>query len=365
MRCCCWYFFITILAIYLPYAFARCHRPGHMEKKRHERTRSINKIISDYVNNELSKVSHPHKRSVIQEEKPSPEYETVFFSAEDATGDLPIKAVMFNISKSLPVVFAEEGFLRIFLKNTPGEIMEEADVILQFVSSEGEPSSILFNRTLPVLHDSFIEVSLRGKRLKRILESPDDFMGIFVATLVDGENRAIYPNDDKDGHKNMLLWLKLRQPGRRVRRDALTAPISKPMTEEEIANTPFMKHFMPGYTAPGSVECSIPYKDNDTCCLGSHTISFPLNDYKFIIAPRKYDAYVCRGSCSLRHHLYNPAAHAQAIHVTGDKSTEKTDTGGCCHATRYAPLRMVTVGHRGKWQVTEIRGVVARECACT
>lgn len=26
-------------------------------------------------------------------------------------------------------------------------------------------------------------------------------MGISVATLVDGENRAIYPNDDKDGHK--------------------------------------------------------------------------------------------------------------------------------------------------------------------
>lgn len=44
------------------------------------------KIISDYIDNELSKVSHPHKRNVIQEEKPSPEYETVFFSAEDATG---------------------------------------------------------------------------------------------------------------------------------------------------------------------------------------------------------------------------------------------------------------------------------------
>ena len=44
------------------------------------------------------------------------------------------------------------------------------------------------------------------------------------------------------------------------------------LAEEEIANTPFMKHFMPGYTAPGSVECSIPYRDNDTCCLGSHTV---------------------------------------------------------------------------------------------
>ncbi|KAJ1374937.1 hypothetical protein KIN20_038145 [Parelaphostrongylus tenuis] len=87
------------------------------------------------------------------------------------------------------------------------------------------------------------------------------------------------------------------------------------------------------------------------CCLYDLTVDFHQIGWKFIIAPHKYNAYMCKGDCSANRAHVSRSGHTR-VSKTGI-FTRQDATGVqtmCCHPSEYDAVRMIYMN--GDNQVT-------------
>ncbi|PIO60096.1 transforming growth factor beta like domain protein, partial [Teladorsagia circumcincta] len=76
----------------------------------------------------------------------------------------------------------------------------------------------------------------------------------------------------------------------------------------------------------------MPEDQEPGCCLYDLIVDFQQIGWKFIIAPHKYNAYMCRGDCSVNHTHVTRSGHTK-VAKTGiiTRQDATGNQGMCCH----------------------------------
>lgn len=106
------------------------------------------------------------------------------------------------------------------------------------------------------------------------------------------------------------------------------------------------------------------------CCRYPMMIDFDEFDYDFVIAPRRYNAYVCYGQCTRNYLQQYPHTHLAREQKEANKKELQGGGGGgdgsgpCCHPTEYGSLRLVFMNAQQEVIVADLPGMVATKCGC-
>ncbi|CAJ0608806.1 unnamed protein product [Cylicocyclus nassatus] len=159
----------------------------------------------------------------------------------------------------------------------------------------------------------------------------DPVEGLVVEALLNDVNLAVHPQNTRRPAESMVLILQLHDPAlKRSRRAA--SPV-----------------------------CTESMKENG-CCLYDLVIDFAEFGWDFIIAPLRYNAYICRGDCTST----EPAVMVHNRIADNRLSTlaQVKHTTNCCHPTNYDPLKIVYLNQQNQMTVAKVEGMIARKCSC-
>lgn len=99
-----------------------------------------------------------------------------------------------------------------------------------------------------------------------------------------------------------------------------------------------------------------PGANETKCCLYDLTIDFEEANWGFIIAPKRYNAYICNGECS--------GAQLSST-ARGQLATQSNlDYYQCCHPKEYTGITVVYVTENNQIWIKEVPGMVAKKCGC-
>ena len=84
-----------------------------------------------------------------------------------------------------------------------------------------------------------------------------------------------------------------------------------------------------------------------------------------VIRPESFNAYQCRGKCSLtQRKTFTPHALLEAF-VNKSKKGNKTDGEGCCVPTKLRPLYVIYhVKEHGIYELRTFQDMIIEECGC-
>ncbi|KAI6226490.1 DAF-7 protein [Aphelenchoides fujianensis] len=165
----------------------------------------------------------------------------------------------------------------------------------------------------------------------RAMESREPFVGVYVEAVFEGENLAFHPRDRYPD--NMYLELEMFDMPGRSRRNA------NPQT-----------------CTAGSNETK--------CCLYDLMIDFEKVGWDFVLAPKRYNAYICNGDCATQVRFVQQRTRTvSSLHGTVTSQTT-SEYFQCCHPKEYMPIKIVYVTEENVVQVREVPGMVASKCGC-
>jgi hypothetical protein len=107
-------------------------------------------------------------------------------------------------------------------------------------------------------------------------------------------------------------------------------------------------------------KCS-PTGQERRCCLYDLEIDFEQAGWDFVIAPKRYNAYMCNGECQMGDPVRYPhtrIASQQAI-VRG-----QSGVGPCCHPTEYDAITLIYMTEEREVLISKVTGMIARRCGC-
>uniref|UniRef100_A0A915DPV3 TGF-beta family profile domain-containing protein n=1 Tax=Ditylenchus dipsaci TaxID=166011 RepID=A0A915DPV3_9BILA len=149
-------------------------------------------------------------------------------------------------------------------------------------------------------------------------------VGLYVQAIHDNENLVYYPEDDQKDV--MFLELEVYDYGGRQRRSAPNV-------------------------------CRTGQSNNQTkCCLYDLVIDFEKVGWEFVIAPKRYNAYICNGECTSTQISSTPRG---TIGLQANLEFFQ-----CCHPKDYTGITIVYVTADNQIWVKEVPGMVARKCGC-
>uniref|UniRef100_A0A0K0CX21 TGF_BETA_2 domain-containing protein n=1 Tax=Angiostrongylus cantonensis TaxID=6313 RepID=A0A0K0CX21_ANGCA len=162
-----------------------------------------------------------------------------------------------------------------------------------------------------------VEVQRSGnvvlKLNSRDVERTEPILGLYVIGMLNGRNIVMHPLEIRNSPNAMFMSLTLSSDSQsRRKRSPL---VCKPEDHQ-----------------PG-------------CCLYDLTVDFQQMGWKFIIAPHKYNAYMCRGDCSVSQAHVSRSGHTR-VAKTGI-ITRQVATGiqtMCCHPSEYVKFSIKSTG---------------------
>ncbi|CAD5216555.1 unnamed protein product [Bursaphelenchus okinawaensis] len=116
---------------------------------------------------------------------------------------------------------------------------------------------------------------------------------------------------------------------------------------------------MPGRSRRSTPNVCHAGQNETKCCLYDLIIDFEKVGWEFVIAPKRYNAYICNGDC-------NAQSQGMPLVSTHGSMTAKTQTDffQCCHPKDYTGVTIVYVTESNQIWVKEVPGMVARKCGC-
>uniref|UniRef100_A0A1I7WNS5 TGF_BETA_2 domain-containing protein n=1 Tax=Heterorhabditis bacteriophora TaxID=37862 RepID=A0A1I7WNS5_HETBA len=105
---------------------------------------------------------------------------------------------------------------------------------------------------------------------------------------------------------------------------------------------------------------------HEGCCLYDLFVDFKSFGWEFIVAPLRYNAYICKGDCAMNTEMHNRIAHTRIAQTGGvGSASEKEHLMQCCHPAEYEAVKIVYVNQQNQLTVTKVDGMVARQCTCS
>ncbi|CAI2349791.1 unnamed protein product [Caenorhabditis sp. 36 PRJEB53466] len=220
----------------------------------------------------------------------------------------------------------------------PDRVVQDVHIQVFTKTDDGYLGELIISDTQSISGSERISVSIPIDAVQRWYTS-SPIKGLFVSAMVNGHNVAIHPQQTEDDFENMILQVTTVKGERRSRR--LATPIC---TKE---------------------------KPSDGCCLYDLMIDFEKIGWEWIIAPPRYNAYLCRGNCKLNSHHYalSENGHTKimkaAYRMGDDVKSQVENLGFCCHPTEYEFIKLIYVNRDGRVSVANVNGMIARKCACS
>ncbi|ETN79379.1 transforming growth factor beta like domain protein, partial [Necator americanus] len=210
---------------------------------------------------------------------------------------------------------------------------EMVEVIVYERRLDGELGDAVASKTVEIQKSTKVAVPLKSTDVERWWRS-NPILGLYVVAMLNGQNIAIHPQQDRHSQHTMVMSVTLNSEAfsRRKRSPAVC---------------------MPEDQEPG-------------CCLYDLTVDFQQMGWKFIIAPHKYNAYMCRGDCTLSHAHVARAGHTKVAKTGIITRQEATGNQGmCCHPSEYDAVRMIYMNADNQVTMARVPGMIARKCSCS
>uniref|UniRef100_A0A183C999 TGF_BETA_2 domain-containing protein n=1 Tax=Globodera pallida TaxID=36090 RepID=A0A183C999_GLOPA len=152
---------------------------------------------------------------------------------------------------------------------------------------------------------------------------------LYVEALYDDENLVQHSPDERNGEKAMFLELELIPlKGGRSRRN--------------------LNMCRPGQNS------------TQKCCLYDLVIDFEKIGWGFVIAPKRYNAYICSGECS----GFAVGANSATMTRQHAANAAKIDHYQCCHPKEYTGIMILFIKENSEVLAREVPNMVAKECGC-
>ncbi|GMR43336.1 hypothetical protein PMAYCL1PPCAC_13531, partial [Pristionchus mayeri] len=268
----------------------------------------------------------------VEDDREKPESIHVFASG---TADPERPAAVFAFSHKTTRRTVEKATLSVHLRrpSLASSIRNPIGLELPAVSVDvfertpsGEVGTLVATRIVSVPLEpefSHTTVPLDIENVQRWLQ--DGGVSLYVVANSDGENLAVLPDDEDSSLKLISLAMKVAGVPRRRKRQA---------------------HCTPDMKEKG-------------CCLYDLVVDFEQIGWKFIIAPLKYNAYMCSGDCA---HSKKDTVYGQ---LDGSSRLQATNyNSACCHPDSYDSLDVIYLNDKAEVITTKIPNMLVTKCSC-
>ncbi|CAI5443968.1 unnamed protein product [Caenorhabditis angaria] len=221
---------------------------------------------------------------------------------------------------------------------------QEVNIQVYEKSTDGKLGDLIVTAFHTISNSQRLTVQIPPKDVGRLIEAEPNTKGIFVSAKFSGKNIAIHPQETMNDYENMILQITMAptqsmSSSSRKRRDTSAAV------------------------------CHADSKEK-TCCLYDLEIDFEKIGWDWIVAPDRYNAYVCRGTCDYGENKpafldYGHHKVVAALQKGGEKNDILSRSSVCCHPTQYDYIRLLYVNRDGRVSIANVNGMVARKCACS
>ncbi|KAL6723084.1 hypothetical protein Aduo_018127 [Ancylostoma duodenale] len=259
---------------------------------------------------------------------------TFIFAVDPSKGnDRTTLVALFPVSPQTKQRNIVKATLQVFL--SLNEELDEATPVHISVKErlqDGLLGDEVASKTVHILKSTRVSVHLRPSDLRRWW-SEEPIEGLYVEAFVDGQNVAIHPQTTDQPTENMLLSLQLHSSLPTRSRRQVTPVCTETMKE------------------PG-------------CCLYDLYVDFAEFGWDFILAPQRYNAYICHGDCMKKEP--STMAHTR-LASNGPVNAEqlKTHTLNCCQPSEYDTIKIVYLNQKNQMTVAKLDGMIARKCSCS
>uniref|UniRef100_A0A8R1IQ16 TGF_BETA_2 domain-containing protein n=1 Tax=Caenorhabditis japonica TaxID=281687 RepID=A0A8R1IQ16_CAEJA len=100
-------------------------------------------------------------------------------------------------------------------------------------------------------------------------------------------------------------------------------------------------------------------------------VDFEKIEWSWIISPKRFNAYLCRGQCSTNAHhpVLTDTGHTKILKVSHRMGSENKhyfeNVGTCCHPIHYDYVQLIYINREGSVAVAKVNGMMATRCGCT
>ncbi|CAD6188853.1 unnamed protein product [Caenorhabditis auriculariae] len=183
------------------------------------------------------------------------------------------------------------------------------------------------------LRSDRVTVTLEKEEIERTLVSTNRIV-LRVEAIIDGDRYGLFPESEQD--KSMMLAMKCSSRSRSRRAAAPVCLLEKPMAG---------------------------------CCRYDMIVDFDKIGWEWIIAPPRYNAFICRGDCALNGHHMHKFGHTKLVKAVTSQDSSIASfvdrVGSCCHAGEYEPLSVIYINHDGAVVASSVSSMIATRCSCS
>lgn len=263
--------------------------------------------------------------------------ERTFIMAVDPSDGLDQETLVarFPVSLTTMVRKVAKAHMHVYLHvDEPLLDPELVKVVVRERLLNGQLGDVVATKDVEIQQSSKVAVPLNSLDVERWWRS-EPILGLYVVAMLNGENIAVHPQQDRHARHNMFLSVTLLSEAKSRRRR--------------------------------SPAVCLPEDQEPGCCLYDLIVDFQEIGWKFIIAPHKYNAYMCRGDCTVNHTHISRSAHTK-VSKHGGVITRQDATGNqgmCCHPAEYDAVRMIYMNADNQVTMARVPGMIARKCTCS
>jgi hypothetical protein len=242
----------------------------------------------------------------------------------------------FNFSDQSRLLDVVNASLRVYIR-APSTAPQRAkqtttlDVKLYLVTNIDDPKNIeKTDLRLNPLQISSTEgqwISLDAKKIvDHWFSSPDLNFGIVLSLQLNGEELAILPDDAENNEGDYNMFLRIETSDSVRSRAKRSLPL---------------------------VDCK--EGDRGHCCRRPLIIDFKSFGWEFVLAPKRYMAHYCTGTC--------PVNYLQRY--THTHFTSLAGFGPCCSPAKMEDILLIYFTNDKELKISTIPGMVVSRCGCT
>ncbi|VDL69361.1 unnamed protein product [Nippostrongylus brasiliensis] len=270
-----------------------------------------------------------------QKQEEDQEEHTFIMAVDPSEGlDLNTLVARFPVSLTTMVRKVSKAHLHVYLH--VDEPLIEPELVRLVVRERflnGNLGDVVATKDVEVQRSGKVVVPLNSNDVERWWRS-EPILGLYVVAMLNGENIAVHPQQDRRARHTMFMSVTLMSDSKTRRKR--------------------------------SPSVCLPEDQEPGCCLYDLIVDFQQMGWKFIIAPHKYNAYMCRGDCSVNHTHVTRSGHtriSKAGIITRQDATG--NQGMCCHPAEYDAVRMIYMNGDNQVTMARVPGMIARKCTCS
>lgn len=102
------------------------------------------------------------------------------------------------------------------------------------------------------------------------------------------------------------------------------------------------------------------------CCRYPLEINFEAFGWDWVIAPKRYNAYYCAGSCPVNYKQMSAHAHLmqQLDLLSANTNSQRRSLGPCCTPQDYQDVKVIYIGQDRSIKETLIPSAIVLRCGC-